>query len=120
MPLSIEDLERHLREAHADLENAEQRVRETDAEVYTLRASLDLATHKCITCGVAAERPEIASKGVYIEKWDSPQAQAVRKVVTERDRFRSWQGEILDKLGIPTSGNPTEDHARILDAIDRL
>ena len=78
------------------------------ARVEELRTELDLATHKAITCGVAAEHPEIASQGVYIEKWDSPQAQQVRKVVAERDALRA---RVMELGGIisPRNSIPLED-----------
>ena len=70
---------------------------EKDREIERLEAERDLATHKCITCGVAAENPEIASKGVYVEKWDSPQAQAVRKVVAQLSASQAREREAVER-----------------------
>lgn len=69
----------------------------TNSEIARLRAELemyqrncDLLTHKVITCGVAASHPDagLASRGAYKEKWDSPQAEEVRKLRAEADALR--------------------------------
>jgi hypothetical protein len=51
----------------------------------------DLSTHKCITCGVAATHPDptLTTRGAYAEKWNSPQAEAVRALRAERDAARA-------------------------------
>jgi hypothetical protein len=59
-------------------------VRYTDhaRRVAELEAEVALLTHKCITCGVAASHPnpDLTRTGAYAGKWDSPQAEAVRKL----------------------------------------
>jgi cell division protein FtsB len=49
-----------------------------------------LLEHKIITCGVAAthEDAELTNRGAYADKWDSPQAQAVRELRAERDALK--------------------------------
>jgi hypothetical protein len=52
-----------------------------------LRAEVSLLTHKVLTCGVAASHPDpaLSRTGAYAGKWDSPQAEEVRKLRDERD-----------------------------------
>lgn len=52
------------------------------ADNNALMAEVNLLTHKVITCGVAASHPDpnLTRQGAYVEKWDSPQADAVRKL----------------------------------------
>jgi multidrug resistance efflux pump len=94
--------------------NRESMLADQARELYRLHTELDLATHKAITCGVAAEHPEIASQGVYIEKWDSPQAQQVRKVVAERDALRARVAELEVQLAA-MDREADEDEARIAE-----
>ena len=63
----------------------------SDALIAELRKALNLATHKCITCGVAASHPDpkLTTTGAYATKWDSQQAQQVRALREERDRLRA-------------------------------
>lgn len=53
-----------------------------------LRKEVKLLEHKVITCGVAASHPDAALtlRADYM-KWDSPQAQEVRKLRAERDQL---------------------------------
>lgn len=71
----------------------EQKERELAAalgEVEELRKELNLTTHKLITCGVAASHPDAAlsTRGAYAGKWDSQQAQEVRKLRAQCDALR--------------------------------
>lgn len=65
-----------------------------DEEIAELRSALDasykiitLLNHKIITCGVAARNPDsnLSRTGSYGGKWNSPQAEEVRKLRDERD-----------------------------------
>jgi hypothetical protein len=60
------------------------------SRVAELASECQLATHKVITCGVAARHPDaaLASTGPYAGEWDSPQAQEVRDLRADRDRLR--------------------------------
>ena len=51
-------------------------------ELKALRYHVQLLTHKVITCGVAARHPDanLARTGAYADKWNSPQAEEVRKL----------------------------------------
>ena len=63
-------------------------LKEKDDEIGRLMTELQLATHKCITCGVIAsgsDRQPIYQRG---GKWDSPQAEMVRELRKERDEAR--------------------------------
>jgi hypothetical protein len=62
------------------------------------KAAVELTTHKIITCGVAASHPDanLSRTKAYGGKWDSPQAQEVRKLRDERDELQgvlmnAWQ-----------------------------
>lgn len=84
------------------------------ARAEAAEADAKLATHKCITCGVAAENHETASKGIYIAEWDSPQAQAVRKVVSERDRLHAEVARLAQDLTNMTYAN--EQHLKMAES----
>lgn len=51
-------------------------------ELDALRDDAQILTHKIITCGVAARHPDanLTRSGAYASKWDSPQAQEVRRL----------------------------------------
>lgn len=76
-------------------------------EVEELRKELNLTTHKLITCGVAASHPDAAlsTRGAYVGKWDSQQAQEVRKLRAQCDALRvdaerlTYIPEIMDGIG---------------------
>lgn len=56
--------------------------------------ALKLMERKVITCGVAATHPDPAltrTKKCYAETWNSPQADAVRKLRDERDELRAYR-----------------------------
>ena len=59
------------------------------SELQELSEELELLTHKVITCGVAATHPDpkVSTVGAYGGKWNSPQAEKVRELRQERDRF---------------------------------
>lgn len=59
-------------------------------------AECKLMEHKVITCGVAAHHPDanLTRTGAYAEKWDSPQAEDVRKLRAERDAARQELNEL--------------------------
>lgn len=73
--------------------------------IRALRAALKLATHKVLTCGVAADHPDagLSSTGVYGGEWDSPQAQRVRKLRANyealRARLEAQPVGVFDKRG---------------------
>ena len=76
---------------------------ERDESAYKIRNSLAeclLLTHKIITCGIAAERPELLVKKCYSETWASPQSEKIAeicvglraelaRVTAERDELRA-------------------------------
>ena len=63
------------------------RIASLEAEVAALRKHLDEATHKVITCGVAASHPDptLSRRKAYGGKWDSPQAEEVRALREKYD-----------------------------------
>ena len=63
-----------------------------EVAIKALRKELKLTTHKVLTCGVAASHPDAALSSNpkhYGGPWDSPQAQAVRALRTQRDDLAS-------------------------------
>jgi outer membrane murein-binding lipoprotein Lpp len=50
----------------------------------------DTLTHQVICCGVAASHPDatLTTQGAYAGKWNSAQAEEVRKLRAERDQMR--------------------------------
>lgn len=66
-------------------------IRQQASDIAELRAECDLLTHKVICCGVAAwhSDPLLTTTGAYAGKWNSPQADCVRKLRAERDQLRA-------------------------------
>ena len=61
------------------------------AAIKRLKAAVNELTHQVICCGVAATHPdaELTKKGAYAGKWNSAQAEEVRKLRADRDRLRA-------------------------------
>ncbi len=61
------------------------------AAIKRLKAAVNELTHQVICCGVAATHPdaELTTKGAYAGKWNSAQAEEVRKLRADRDRLRA-------------------------------
>lgn len=70
---------------------AEHCVAEVMVEFDAFKKEHKLLGHKLICCHVAANHPDpmLSRTGVYIEKWDSQSAEAVRKVRDERDALKA-------------------------------
>lgn len=66
-------------------------IRQQARDISQLRAECDLLTHKVICCGVAAWHPDplLTTTGAYAGKWNSQQADCVRKLRAERDQLRA-------------------------------
>ena len=62
-----------------------------DPDIKRLEERLSLETHKVITCGVAASHPDasLAHRSPYNDKWNSPQAESVRKLRGNFDSLRA-------------------------------
>ena len=65
------------------------------AERDEARANAGLMEMKLVACGVAAHHsdPNLTRTGVYAGKWDSQQAEDVRRLRAERDRLKALLGE---------------------------
>ncbi len=61
------------------------------AAIKRLNVAVNDLTHQVICCGVAATHPdaELTKKGAYAGKWNSAQAEEVRKLRADRDRLRA-------------------------------
>ena len=70
-----------------------------------LRRNLDEATHKIITCGVAASHPDplLSTRDAYGDKWDSPQAQEVRELRGQRDALAAALRELMGAINMSYS-----------------
>ena len=66
---------------------ANEEIQELRAQVEAWRKQCDTLTNQVICCGVAARHPDatLTTRGAYAGKWNSPQAEAVRKLRAERD-----------------------------------
>jgi len=71
------------------MNHTEEYIKELIVEREYWRIKSNFYKHQVLTCGVAAEHPdaELSRTGAYINKWDSPQAEAVRKLRAERDQL---------------------------------
>lgn len=66
--------------------------------IASMRKELDLANHRVLTCGVAATHPDAnlsRREKDYGGKWDSPQAESVRRVREQRDELLTSFKEVL-------------------------
>ena len=81
-------------------EEAAAELAEVKAERDMLLAVLKLAEHKLITCGVAASNPDptlTTREKCYAEKWNSPQAEAVRALRADRDDARAELAKVAEQ-----------------------
>ena len=76
--------------------SAREEIEELRAQVEAWRKHCDTLTHQVICCGVAASHPDatLTTRGAYAGKWNSAQAEEVRKLRAERDAAR----QMLDTL----------------------
>jgi hypothetical protein len=73
----------------AVIRQQQSEIAELTAERDQLREYVGLLTHKVICCGVAADHPDagLTETGAYATKWNSAQAESVRKLRSERDQL---------------------------------
>lgn len=79
--------------------NACEGMEDPAAFIAGLRSELQLATHKLLTCGVAARHPDTSlsrRESDYGGKWNSPQAESVRQLRQQRDELLA---ELVITLG---------------------
>lgn len=64
-----------------------EEIQELRAQVEAWRKQCGTLTNQVICCGVAARHPDatLTTRGAYAGKWNSPQAELVRKLRAERD-----------------------------------
>lgn len=77
----------------APVDEREAEIAELRAEVLAWRKQCDRLTHQVICCGVAASHPDatLTTRGAYAGKWNSGQAEEVRKLRAERDALAALQ-----------------------------
>lgn len=71
-----------------------------------IRSELSLATHKLLTCGVAARHPDVSlsmREADYGGKWNSPQAESVRQIRQQRDELLAALEAAIECGMVPTS-----------------
>ena len=79
-----------LQHAIANIEALELEVQALRKDAEQWRKHCDTLTHQVICCGVAASHPDatLTTRGAYAGKWNSAQAEEVRKLRADRDRLR--------------------------------
>lgn len=89
----IEALRAALAQPQAAQPEANEEIQELRAQVEAWRKQCDTLTNQVICCGVAAANPDatLTTRGAYAGKWNSPQAEAVRKLRAERDALLANQ-----------------------------
>ncbi len=77
-------------------EFAAARMESLEAELAALCKHADILTHQIITCGVAASHPDsnLSRTGAYAGKWNSAQAEEVRKLRDAYDALRAKNSEL--------------------------
>lgn len=101
-----------------------RRIPALDAEIAAWRRQCDTLTHQVITCGVAAHHPDpsLTTRGAYAGKWNSPQAEDVRKLRSERDRLRAALDDAQAAESVAQAAAervPLTDEQKIAEALRR-
>lgn len=97
---------------------ANEEIQELRAQVEAWRKQCDTLTNQVICCGVAARHPDatLTTRGAYAGKWNSPQAEAVRKLRAERDALlatpptepqAAQPARVWDEFGRTNAGDET-------------
>lgn len=75
-----------------------EEIAELRAQVSAWRRQCDTLTHQVICCGVAASHPDatLTTRGAYAGKWNSAQAEQVRKLRAERDALSRQLDQIIE------------------------
>lgn len=75
-----------------------EEIAELRAQVSDWRRQCDTLTHQVICCGVAASHPNatLTMRGAYAGKWNSAQAEQVRKLRAERDALSRQLDQIIE------------------------
>ena len=75
-----------------------EEIAELRAQVIGWRGQCDTLTHQVICCGVAASHPDatLTMRGAYAGKWNSAQAEQVRKLRAERDALSRQLDQIIE------------------------
>jgi hypothetical protein len=100
-----------------------EEIEELRAQVEAWRKHCDTLTHQVICCGVAASHPDatLTTRGAYAGKWNSAQAEEVRKLRAERDSFRAdaerfrWLAERTAASGLERWVHPFQFLAEAVD-----
>jgi hypothetical protein len=84
-------LNRMTAEKQEKINRLEREVKQAADALERVTRELDLMTHKALTCGVAASHSDatLTERGAYMEKWNSPQAEAVRSLRRRADAAES-------------------------------
>lgn len=89
-----------------------EEIAELRGQVIAWQKQCDTLTHQVICCGVAASHPDatLTTRGAYAGKWNSAQAEEVRKLRAECDQMReertAWRGT-ADSEACATAMTPT-------------
>lgn len=77
---------------------ASDEIAELRAQVEAWRKQCDTLKHQVICCGVAASHPDatLTTRGSYAGRWNSAQAEEVRKLRAERDAFSRQRDQIIE------------------------
>ena len=77
---------------------AAEEIAELRAEVEAWRKQCARLAHQVICCGVAASHPDamLTTRGAYAGKWNSAQAEEVRKLRAERDALSRQLDQIIE------------------------
>lgn len=67
-----------------------EEIAELRGQVIAWKKQCDTLTHQVLCCGVAASHPDatLTTRGAYAGKWNSAQAEEVRKLRAECDQMR--------------------------------
>jgi len=84
---ALDQLRADLAQPQAAQPEPSEEIQELRAQVEAWRKQCETLTNQVICCGVAARHPDatLTTRGAYAGKWNSPQAEEVRKLRAERD-----------------------------------
>ncbi len=93
-----EDTEAALMAAGHKMKAMQDEISELRAQAEAWRKHCDTLTHQVICCGVAASHPDatLTTRGAYAGKWNSAQAEQVRKLRAERDALSRQLDQIIE------------------------
>jgi hypothetical protein len=94
---------RRLAPMEAELQRTREEIAELRTQAVAWQKHCDTLLHQVLCCGVAASHPDatLTTRGAYAGKWNSAQAEEVRKLRIDRDQTREELAALRASLSEP-------------------